>query len=196
MGTWVEKYDPTIEDQYTKTIELDGKAIQLEILDTAGQECYSPLRETFMHTGDGFILAYSITDDQTYEDLTSIREQILRVHPNRNVPMILVGNKCDMEEDRAVSVEEGTALAETFNKIPFIEISAKEDIKVTEAFESIVRFIQGLNPDAGSGEGSGGVLGAGIAAPAAPGSDSAGAGAGGSGGGGKKPGRRLPCLIL
>ena len=46
------QYDPTIEDQYTKAIELDGKAHQLEILDTAGQEEYSPLRETFMHTGD------------------------------------------------------------------------------------------------------------------------------------------------
>ena len=64
QGTWVEKYDPTIEDQYTKTVELDTgsgtRAIPLEILDTAGQDEYSPLRETFMHTGDGFLLVYSI----------------------------------------------------------------------------------------------------------------------------------------
>ena len=65
QGTWVEKYDPTIEDQYTKTVELDTgsgmRAVPLEILDTAGQDEYSPLRETFMHTGDGFLLVYSIT---------------------------------------------------------------------------------------------------------------------------------------
>ncbi len=46
------QYDPTIEDKYTKDLEVKGKALQLEILDTAGQEEYSALRETFMHTGD------------------------------------------------------------------------------------------------------------------------------------------------
>jgi GTPase SAR1 family protein len=57
----------------------------VEILDTAGQDDYTPLRETFMHTGDGFLLVYSITDDQTLEELKSIREQILRVHRNKKV---------------------------------------------------------------------------------------------------------------
>ena len=57
----------------------------MEILDTAGQDEYTPLRETFMHTGDGFLLVYSITDDQTLEELRGIREQILRVHRDRKV---------------------------------------------------------------------------------------------------------------
>lgn len=43
-----------------------------------------------MHTGDGFLLIYSITDDQTFEDLREIREQILRVHPNQNVSFFFV----------------------------------------------------------------------------------------------------------
>ena len=89
-----------------------------------------------MHTGDGFLLVYSITDDQTFEELRSIREQILRVHPNRQgklvfclcfvcvnyvfvifaVPMLLIGNKLDMAaKDRAVTKEEGGALAKEFN---------------------------------------------------------------------------------
>ena len=59
--------------------------MQVEILDTAGQDAYTPLRETFMHTGDGFLLVYSIVDDQTLEELREIREQILRVHPDRKV---------------------------------------------------------------------------------------------------------------
>ena len=67
------------------TIDIDGRALQVEILDTAGQKEYSPLRETFMHTGDGFLLIYSITDDQTLEELREIREQISRVHPNKRV---------------------------------------------------------------------------------------------------------------
>lgn len=57
----------------------------MEILDTAGQDEYTPLRETFMHTGDGFLLVYSIVDDQTLEELRAIREQILRVHRDRKV---------------------------------------------------------------------------------------------------------------
>jgi GTPase SAR1 family protein len=55
------------------------------VLDTAGQDAYTALRETFMHTGDGFLLVYSVGDDQTFEELKSIRDQILRVHPDKKV---------------------------------------------------------------------------------------------------------------
>ena len=65
--------------------DIDGKAVQVEILDTAGQDEYTPLRETFMHTGNGFLLVYSVIDDQTLEELKSIREQILRVYKGKKV---------------------------------------------------------------------------------------------------------------
>lgn len=81
----IKKYDPTVEESYQTTIDIDGKALQVEILDTAGQDEYTPLRETFMHTGDGFLLVYDIVDDQTLEELKSIREQILRVHRDKKV---------------------------------------------------------------------------------------------------------------
>jgi Ras-related protein Rap-1B len=74
-----------VEESYLTTIDIDGRALQVEILDTAGQKEYSALRETFMHTGDGFLLIYSITDDQTLEELRDIKEQISRVHPNKRV---------------------------------------------------------------------------------------------------------------
>ena len=70
-------------------MDIDGKALEVEILDTAGQDEYTPLRETFMHTGDGFLLVYSIIDDQTLEELRAIREQILRVDRGRKVSFIL-----------------------------------------------------------------------------------------------------------
>lgn len=104
-------------------MDIDGKALQVEILDTAGQDEYTPLRETFMHTGDGFLLVYSITDDQTFEELQGIREQILRVHPNGKVPMIVIGNKLDLaSKDRAVTVDEGNAFAKKFDS-SLIEVS-------------------------------------------------------------------------
>jgi GTPase KRas len=174
QGTWVEKYDPTIEDQYTKTVELDTgsgmRAVPLEILDTAGQDEYSPLRETFMHTGDGFLLVYSITDDDTYEALESIHQQILRVHQNPAVPMLVIGNKSDLEDDRAVQSSEGQQLAKKFNA-QFMEISAKKNEGVNEAFETLLRSILSADAGAGGGGGDGGVLGAGqqpAAAAAAP----------------------------
>lgn len=77
-----------------------------------------------MHTGDGFMLVYSVVDDQTLEELRSIREQILRVHRDKKVPMIVVGNKVDMKKDRAVSKEEGKALADEFGA-SFVEVSVR-----------------------------------------------------------------------
>lgn len=161
IGRWVEKYDPTIEESYQTTVDIDGKALQVEILDTAGQDEYRPLRETFMHTGDGFLLVYSITDDQTFEELRSIREQILRVHRDRKVPMVIVGNKVDLAaSDRAVSKEEGQKLASEFNAT-WMEITAKEDFKVKDAFVALVRKVLVKNPKAGSDSGTGTVFGAG-----------------------------------
>ena len=51
INRWIEKYDPTIEESYMTNVDIDGRALQVEILDTAGQDEYAPLRETFMHTG-------------------------------------------------------------------------------------------------------------------------------------------------
>ncbi len=77
-----------MEECYQTTIDIDGKALPVEILDTAGQDEYTPLRETFMHTGDGFLLVYSIVDDQTLEELREIRAQILRVHRDKKVILL------------------------------------------------------------------------------------------------------------
>jgi GTPase KRas protein len=162
QGRWVEKYDPTIEDSYSTTVDVDGRALQVEILDTAGQEEYSPLRETFMHTGDGFVLVYSLTDDATFEDMQEIRNQIIEIHPAKDqIPFVVIANKLDLaEEERAVSVEEGQTYAESIDA-PFIEISAKENLGVRDGFELILKKILAAQPEAGQGEGEGGVMGAG-----------------------------------
>mmetsp|Transcript_7559 Transcript_7559/g.19308 ORF Transcript_7559/g.19308 Transcript_7559/m.19308 type:complete len:218 (-) Transcript_7559:212-865(-) len=159
---WVSKYDPTFCDSYAKTVEVDGEAIDVEILDTAGQEAYAALREKWLHEGHGFVLVYSIVKDETLEDLVALRDQILEANPNPDVPMILVGNKLDLEDERVVSKKEGDQQATAFNCVNFVEVSAKEDIGVSGAFETLIRTVAKTQPGIGNGAGSGDVFGAGV----------------------------------
>uniref|UniRef100_A0A669EJ77 RAP1A, member of RAS oncogene family a n=1 Tax=Oreochromis niloticus TaxID=8128 RepID=A0A669EJ77_ORENI len=108
QGIFVEKYDPTIEDSYRKQVEVDGQQCMLEILDTAGTEQFTAMRDLYMKNGQGFALVYSITAQSTFNDLQDLREQILRVKDTEDVPMILVGNKCDLEDERVVGKERMT----------------------------------------------------------------------------------------
>ncbi|KAL0486938.1 Ras-related protein Rap [Acrasis kona] len=153
QGSFVEKYDPTIEDSYRKHVEIDGKAAMLDILDTAGQEEYSAMRDSYMRTGQGFVLVYSITDPSSCEDCMTIHEQLLRSKDSDEVPLVLVGNKCDLEEERAVSKQEGQSMSEKFGDCLFLESSAKACINVDEIFTSLARLIDKSNdPNAGEEE--------------------------------------------
>lgn len=146
QGIFVEKYDPTIEDSYRKVVEVDGQQCMLEILDTAGTEQFTAMRDLYMKNGQGFLLVYSITAQSTFNDLQDLREQILRVKDMDEVPMILVGNKCDLEDERVVGKDQGQNLAKNWN-CTFLETSAKSKINVTEIFHDLVRQINRKSPD-------------------------------------------------
>jgi len=146
QGIFVEKYDPTIEDSYRKVVEVDGNQCMLEILDTAGTEQFTAMRDLYMKNGQGFLLVYSITAQSTFNDLQDLREQILRVKDTDDVPMILVGNKCDLEDERVVGKDQGQGLARQFN-CAFLETSAKSKINVNEIFYDLVRQINKKHPE-------------------------------------------------
>ena len=132
QGIFVEKYDPTIEDSYRKQVEVDGQQCMLEILDTAGTEQFTAMRDLYMKNGQGFVLVYSITAQSTFNDLQDLREQILRVKDTEDVPMVLVGNKCDLEDERVVGKDQGLNMARQFNNCAFMETSAKAKIGVND----------------------------------------------------------------
>ncbi|KAJ8249759.1 hypothetical protein COCON_G00229750 [Conger conger] len=138
QGIFVEKYDPTIEDSYRKQVEVDGQQCMLEILDTAGTEQFTAMRDLYMKNGQGFALVYSITAQSTFNDLQDLREQILRVKDTDDVPMILVGNKCDLDDERVVGKEQGQNLARQWNNCAFLESSAKSKINVNEIFYDLL----------------------------------------------------------
>ena len=104
----------------------------LEILDTAGTEQFTAMRDLYMKNGQGFVLVYSITAQSTFNDLQDLREQILRVKDAEEVPLILVGNKCDLEDERVVGKDQGQSLAKVFNGCAFLETSAKSKLNVNE----------------------------------------------------------------
>lgn len=146
---FVDEYDPTIEDSYRKQCVIDDEVALLDVLDTAGQEEYSAMREQYMRTGEGFLLVYSITSRQSFEEILTFQQQILRVKDKDYFPIIIVGNKCDLDAEREVSRQEGEQLAHQF-KCAFIETSAKSRINVDNAFFNIVREIRRFNKDMSS----------------------------------------------
>lgn len=138
---YIDSYDPTIEDSYTKEIEVDGRACNLEILDTAGVAQFTAMRELYIKNGQGFILVYSVTDRQSLQELLAIREQILRIKDSSSVPMVLVGNKCDLTDERELTPEDGIDVSRRWNKVPFYETSALYRMNVEDAFVDVVRQI-------------------------------------------------------
>merc|ERR1719273_2782625 len=118
----------------------------LEILDTAGTEQFTAMRDLYMKNGQGFVLVYSITAQSTFNDLQDLREQILRVKDTDDVPMVLVGNKCDLEDERVVGKDQGLNLARQFNNCSFMETSAKAKIGVKDIFFDLVRQINKKAP--------------------------------------------------
>jgi len=141
QGIFVEKYDPTIEDSYRKQVEVDNSMYTLEIMDTAGTEQFKAMKDLYMKNGNGFVLVYSITSQSSLLDLSEMREQILKVKDQDNVPMVLVGNKCDLEDERVVGKDQGFSMARRFGNCGFMETSAKNRISVQDVFFNLVRQI-------------------------------------------------------
>jgi len=146
QGQFIVDYDPTIEDSYRKQAVVDDEVALIDVLDTAGQEEYSAMREQYMRTGEGFMLVYSIASRDSFEEITTFHQQILRVKDKDNFPMILIGNKCDLDAERQVGINDGRDLARYFG-CRFIETSAKLPTKVDEAFFEIVREIRKYNKE-------------------------------------------------
>lgn len=149
QGVYVDSYDPTIEDSYRKQIQVDGKICDLEILDTAGIAQFTAMRELYIKNGKGFLLVYSVTDENSLNELLSLREQVIKIKENSKIPMVLVGNKNDLTDKRVLSVEDGIKVSEQWNNVFFYETSALCRTNIDEVFINVVKQIMMNEKDLG-----------------------------------------------
>ncbi|KJE95673.1 ras-like protein 2 [Capsaspora owczarzaki ATCC 30864] len=139
-----EDIDASLEEQDLVTVSRrnrvdDGETCLLDILDTAGQEEYSSMREQYMRVGDCFLVVYSVTSRSSFDSACLMRDFILRIRDTDEIPVVLVGNKCDLASDREVTREEGLAAAKRMGAAAFFETSAKKRLNVEESFFELVR---------------------------------------------------------
>lgn len=177
MNSFIETYDPTIEDAFRHSVIVDDEMTYLEIVDTAGQEEYATLRDQWIREGEGFILVYSIASRRSYDRIKTFQDSIVRVKRGARPVFMLVGNKHDKGLEREVSKEEALALSRQWG-CPFLETSAKTAYNVEKMFNDTIRTLRNArdgdsHPRAGHG-----------AAPA------------GGGGGAPERRRKQRCIIL
>ena len=135
-----EDHDTTIEDQYKIKSTIEGYECKIEILDTAGQDDYQSMLDTWISFGEGFVLVYSIDQKDSFDVLKDRYQRIKRNKDEDKVPVIIVGNKCDLEDKRKVSQEEAQNYAKS-EKIQWIEASALKNINVKEVFTAVASEI-------------------------------------------------------
>jgi GTPase SAR1 family protein len=142
---WVDQYDPTIEDTFHKLVTVDEEVFDVELVvsyprpsckapnltllsqDTAGQELMKSLEEMYIKTGDGFLLVFSLTEADSINGLQAIRNQIVRLKdmdgiPEAAIPMVLIGNKCDLKAERQVDRAVGIALSTLWKSTPYCKL--------------------------------------------------------------------------
>ncbi|PIC34248.1 hypothetical protein B9Z55_013960 [Caenorhabditis nigoni] len=140
QGIFVHNYDATIEDSYRKLSKVDAENARLEILDTAGTEQFTGMRETYYRTAQGFVLVFSLAETSTFENLKQTFLDILTIR-GEDVPMVLVGNKSDLAETRQVEESDAQNFARKL-RIPYFETSARLNQNVSEVFEECAVLIQ------------------------------------------------------
>lgn len=144
---FVEDWDPTIEDLYTRKDILNGQFYNLEVQDTAGQQNYKVLRDMYVRESQGFLIVFSVVEQDQFNEDGSIKETSfdhvrdyynnIREH-HSNVPILLVANKIDLKSMRKVTSEMVQQRAKDLN-ISCIETSAKTKHNVQEAFIKVVK---------------------------------------------------------
>lgn len=121
-------------DFKVKEIVCDEKKVKLQIWDSAGQERFRNITSSYYRNCSGIIIVYDITSKDSFEKVSDWVEEVRRYVPT--APLLLVGNKCDLEDKRQVTPDEGKELATRLGLI-FLETSAKSSHNIDQAFQEM-----------------------------------------------------------
>ena len=137
---WNDTFVPTIGvDFKVKTLEINNQRVKMQIWDTAGQERFRTVISTYFRGAHGILLLYDVTNKDSFKNLENWLTEIEK-NSSDKVLKILLGNKCDLSDDREISKEEGQAFA-IRNGMEFMETSAKMNTNVSEAFETLGKLM-------------------------------------------------------
>eukprot|EP00826_Nyctotherus_ovalis_P060015 TRINITY_DN8392_c0_g1_i15.p2 TRINITY_DN8392_c0_g1~~TRINITY_DN8392_c0_g1_i15.p2 ORF type:complete len:202 (+),score=72.18 TRINITY_DN8392_c0_g1_i15:260-865(+) len=138
--TFITNYISTIGiDFKVKPVKVDGKMIKLQIWDTAGQDRFRTITQTYYKGAMGVILAYDCTDEASFNNVKNWVKQ-LETHANPEIVKVLVGNKSDCT-DKKVSAAKGKELAKEYG-MTFFETSAKDNININEVFYYLAKAVK------------------------------------------------------
>ncbi|KAL7291103.1 hypothetical protein TKK_0015232 [Trichogramma kaykai] len=140
-GQFVDSYDPTIENTFTKSTRVNSQDYEVKLVDTAGQDEYSIFPTQYSMDIHGYVLVYSITSLKSFEVVQVIYDKLLDITGKVHVPMVLVGNKTDLFQDRMVTKEQGKQLADRWHAA-FLETSAKQNEAVADIFHTLLIEIE------------------------------------------------------
>lgn len=156
--TFPEDYVPTVFDNYSETLNVDGQTVNLQLWDTAGQEDYDRLRPLAYPNTDVFILCFSLTSETSLRNIKAKWYPEIREHCPQ-IPIVLVGTKLDLRNNKEtirqmradkknpVSHSQGSELAKQIKAKHYMECSAKTQENVKDVFLETVRVA--INPENG-----------------------------------------------
>ena len=128
----------TIFDYYSETFQLpDGSYVNCEIMDTGGQEEFNAQNKIYYKRADCCLLVYDITNQQSFDEIENYYVKEIKNNCIENIPVILLGNKTDLEDQRVITIKDGTDLATKYN-FTFMETSCEENYNVANAFETLI----------------------------------------------------------
>ncbi|XP_063910540.1 GTP-binding protein Rheb-like [Zophobas morio] len=141
---FIKEYNPTIESTYRTTFTYNSQEYELVVTDTAGQDEFSIFPAQYLIDVHGYVLVYDILNKKSFEVISTLHDRLINITGNANVPLVLVGNKVDLDEFREVSFEDGKTLAAKWN-VTFLETSAKNGDDAKKIFNALLREIERIN---------------------------------------------------
>ncbi|EOR01952.1 hypothetical protein E3P92_02254 [Wallemia ichthyophaga] len=150
-GVFVDSYYPTIETTFTKSIKYKGAEYECDILDTAGQDEYSLINSKHAIGIHGYMLVFSLASRASFEMVATVHDKLLAYHGLEALPVVVIGQKSDIVQQRVVEREEAEQMSKELNA-SYVEVSAAANENVSKAFESMLAEIESRNvPPSGEG---------------------------------------------